>query len=516
MTSIQSNFQGFYPPKLHLPRPSYGENKLSPRLTVPSLKQYRCLPIQALEEWEKLIESEAKLLTDFKLRANNGGISHLVDKKSETELRLELENLLKRKNETLNYLLQVNKAPQDCGTLREHAFSIPPLTNAPTFSPHLIQPVSPRENAYSSYNNSPLSSPMSSPRTFDESGNSTPCSSPFSSPRSLSSTPSPSPFSSPRSLSTTPSASPFNSPRSLSSSSTTTLSPRESHLISGESLLLLVQQPEYISSNTIIDPAYVLEVNRRLLNCNGEYQITACLKTYPEGTSVNPDYLQGVKSIPLHGSQNVAVFGQLAIVPPSNLMETYVFQFYLEHRLSGFFSAVSYIESAPFRLYTRGYPVTPNIYRKRPPVDDSLRSRPSMNKRLKQHRSSDLQYVDITSLLDLPQKEAAAKLNISESMLCKRFKECTKRKWPYRYLRKIDKTIQSLKAQKESGTITPDDALKLEKFISEREACLRPIKIRISGNDRAKFLKEFSASARDDDEITDEVVHTLLSIHDKP
>eukprot|EP01121_Diplochlamys_sp_Union-15-3_P007539 TRINITY_DN1922_c0_g3_i2.p1 TRINITY_DN1922_c0_g3~~TRINITY_DN1922_c0_g3_i2.p1 ORF type:complete len:349 (-),score=38.33 TRINITY_DN1922_c0_g3_i2:78-1124(-) len=348
---------------------------------------------------------------------------------------------------------------------------------------------------------------MSSPRTIDESGNSTPCSSPFSSPRSLSS--SISPFSSPRSLTSTPSPSPFNSPRSLSSN---TLSPRESLSNSAEPLLTLVQQPEYICSNTIIEPAYVVEVNRKLLNSGGEYQVTACLKTYPEGASVNPDYLQGVKSIPLI-SQNVAIFGQLAIVPPSSLIENYVFQFYLEHRISGFFSAITYIESAPFRLYTRGYPVTPSVYRKRPPLEDTLRSRSS--KRLKQHRSSDLQYVDITSLLDLPQKEAAAKLNISESMLCKRFKECTKRKWPYRYLRKIDKTIQTLKTQKESGMISPDDALKLEKLIAEREACLRPIKIRISGNDRAKFLKEIS-TRDDDDEITDEVVHTLLSIHDKP
>jgi hypothetical protein len=43
-------------------------------------------------------------------------------------------------------------------------------------------------------------------------------------------------------------------------------------------------------------------------------------------------------------------------------------------------------------------------------------------------------YVDITELLTLPQKEAASKLGISESMLCKRFKESTRRKWPYRYV----------------------------------------------------------------------------------
>lgn len=48
--------------------------------------------------------------------------------------------------------------------------------------------------------------------------------------------------------------------------------------------------------------------------------------------------------------------------------------------------------------------------------------------------SGNCTYVDITDLLVLPQKEAAAKLGISESMLCKRFKECTRRKWPYRYV----------------------------------------------------------------------------------
>jgi hypothetical protein len=48
--------------------------------------------------------------------------------------------------------------------------------------------------------------------------------------------------------------------------------------------------------------------------------------------------------------------------------------------------------------------------------------------------SPDSIFVDITDLLALPQKEAATKLGISESMLCKRFKECTRRKWPYRYV----------------------------------------------------------------------------------
>ncbi|GAM24394.1 hypothetical protein SAMD00019534_075690 [Acytostelium subglobosum LB1] len=89
-------------------------------------------------------------------------------------------------------------------------------------------------------------------------------------------------------------------------------------------------------------------------------------------------------------------------------------------------------------------------------------------------------YIDITELLVLPQKEAATKLGISESMLCKRFKECTRRKWPYRYLRKIDKVIKILSFQ--NGTEIPkEDREKLDKLMQEREECLRPVKIRITG-----------------------------------
>ena len=51
-----------------------------------------------------------------------------------------------------------------------------------------------------------------------------------------------------------------------------------------------------------------------------------------------------------------------------------------------------------------------------------------------EEESEEGNYIDITDLLTLPQKEAAKRLGISESMLCKRFKECTKRKWPYRYV----------------------------------------------------------------------------------
>jgi len=91
--------------------------------------------------------------------------------------------------------------------------------------------------------------------------------------------------------------------------------------------------------------------------------------------------------------------------------------------------------------------------------------------------------VDITSLLNVPQKEAANRLGISESMLCKRFKETTKRKWPYRYLRKIDKMVNLLTLNKRGEAMAPEDIEKMEKLKEERAECLLPVKIRITGYD---------------------------------
>jgi len=95
----------------------------------------------------------------------------------------------------------------------------------------------------------------------------------------------------------------------------------------------------------------------------------------------------------------------------------------------------------------------------------------------------DSNFVDITSLLVLPQKEAASRLGISESMLCKRFKESTRRKWPYRYLRKIDKMMHMLTLNKKGDTLAQEDLEKIERLKSEREECLHPVKIRITGQD---------------------------------
>ena len=75
---------------------------------------------------------------------------------------------------------------------------------------------------------------------------------------------------------------------------------------------------------------------------------------------------------------------------------------------------------------------------------------------------------DITDLLLLPQKVAAAKLGITESVLSKKYKQATNRKWPYRYLKKMDRDIENAKTQEEK-----------EKLKKIREEILSPVSINI-------------------------------------
>eukprot|EP01091_Cochliopodium_minus_P010655 TRINITY_DN2869_c0_g1_i2.p1 TRINITY_DN2869_c0_g1~~TRINITY_DN2869_c0_g1_i2.p1 ORF type:complete len:245 (-),score=86.81 TRINITY_DN2869_c0_g1_i2:218-952(-) len=73
---------------------------------------------------------------------------------------------------------------------------------------------------------------------------------------------------------------------------------------------------------------------------------------------------------------------------------------------------------------------------------------------------------DITSLLTLTQKAAAAKLDMSESMLCKKFKESVNKKWPYRQIRKVEREIAITENNEE-----------LEKLIQLRNEYIRPVSI---------------------------------------
>jgi len=113
----------------------------------------------------------------------------------------------------------------------------------------------------------------------------------------------------------------------------------------------------------------------------------------------------------------------------------------------------------------------------------------NQNVQKKKNRKRPCVLTDITHLLTLPQKEAAKILGISESMLCKRFKEQTQRKWPYRYLRKVERQI-SLKQK--SKKLSLEDIKKLEVLANEREKCLSSVQIRLRPNNGSdsKFSNE--------------------------
>jgi len=108
-------------------------------------------------------------------------------------------------------------------------------------------------------------------------------------------------------------------------------------------------------------------------------------------------------------------------------------------------------------------------------VGDSINS-DSNSPPKKPRRKRPCVFTDITHLLTLPQKEAARILGISESMLCKRFKEQTQRKWPYRYLRKVERQMA---LKRKSKKLSAEDLKRLEHLESERNKCLASVQIRL-------------------------------------
>eukprot|EP01091_Cochliopodium_minus_P002128 TRINITY_DN1201_c0_g1_i1.p1 TRINITY_DN1201_c0_g1~~TRINITY_DN1201_c0_g1_i1.p1 ORF type:complete len:190 (-),score=48.83 TRINITY_DN1201_c0_g1_i1:64-612(-) len=75
---------------------------------------------------------------------------------------------------------------------------------------------------------------------------------------------------------------------------------------------------------------------------------------------------------------------------------------------------------------------------------------------------------DITPLLVLPQKLAARKLGLSESLLCKRYKESTNQKWPYRMINKLEKEISMCSSDEE-----------LSYLLSQKNQFIKPVSIKI-------------------------------------
>jgi len=123
------------------------------------------------------------------------------------------------------------------------------------------------------------------------------------------------------------------------------------------------------------------------------------------------------------------------------------------------------------------------------------------NAQKKKNRKRPCVLTDITHLLTLPQKEAAKILGISESMLCKRFKEQTQRKWPYRYLRKVERQIT---LKQKSKKLSLEDIKKLEVLAQEREKCLSSVQIRLRPNNgESKYSNEQITSESYDSESDD-------------
>jgi len=92
-------------------------------------------------------------------------------------------------------------------------------------------------------------------------------------------------------------------------------------------------------------------------------------------------------------------------------------------------------------------------------------------------------YIDVSSLVHLPQLQAAKVLGIPSSTLSKRWKEATgNRSWPHKILLKIDKrlTLLSQNAQLYGANVPQETRQEMESLIKQRMEETRPVLIRHS------------------------------------
>jgi len=263
-------------------------------------------------------------------------------------------------------------------------------------------------------------------------------------------------------------------------------------------VLKLEEQPlGSVVANKYLDPV-IVSIDERLLGLAREGRLQAraslCLGITEEtiGRTVDnkQEILQG-HLVAIVGADGKAIFNKLKIMDVSSKHsnQSFSIQIQLEEMKKSYTSAEEKIvplgnpiKSSPLQVKSRM-----NKRKRSSSGSSSLSSSGNGFPKKRIRGEVDSSYVDITSLLILPQKEAATKLGISESMLCKRFKECTRRKWPYRYLRKIDKMIHVLTLNKKGDSLSKDELEKVEKLKAEREECLHPVKIRITGHDVAQL-----------------------------
>lgn len=96
------------------------------------------------------------------------------------------------------------------------------------------------------------------------------------------------------------------------------------------------------------------------------------------------------------------------------------------------------------------------------------------------------EYRDITTLLNLPQVQAARQLKMPMSTLSKRWKEAVRvRKWPYRQVAKLDKEIMTLlhnippRGEGDAAPTPPEIEQALGVLLRRRQEELRPVRIRM-------------------------------------
>jgi len=270
--------------------------------------------------------------------------------------------------------------------------------------------------------------------------------------------------------------------------------------------LYVEEQPTgNVVANKYLEPPLVVRIDDALVSLarEGRLQVSAslCLTLSDEALlrtlDNKQDILQGHTMVPVSG-EGYATFNKLKIMEVSSKHHHQAFSIQLQlqeicNAADGSLGVSPIGESvklAPLHVQSR--------INKRKRSCFSGHGRP----RKRARGESDCNYVDITPLLVLPQKEAATRLGISESMLCKRFKECTRRKWPYRYLRKIDKMIRVLTLNKKTDAIPREDQEKIQRLKREREECLHPVKIRITGHDKSAARHTMTASGNFSEALT--------------